>query len=231
MIKKNIKISPVVLYILISVTLWCIAMALIDGIWQPGYLIKSICKVTLSLAVTVLFSLLFPASAKELAGIFKPSKKGLLLSFMLAFGVFGIILAAYFALRHVFDFSGIVSILGEGGINPQNFVFISLYISLVNSLIEEVFFRGFAFLTLKRHAGRAIAYAFSSLAFAAYHVAIMKGWFNLPIFLLAMLGLTVGGLIFDFLNERFDNIYFSWAVHMFANFGINLVGFILLGII
>ncbi len=76
-----------------------------------------------------------------------------------------------------------------------------------------------------------IAYLFSSLSFAAYHVAIMKGWFNIPIFILAMLGLTVGGYIFDFLNEKFDNIYLSWAVHAFANFGINFIGFMLLGIL
>ena len=35
----------------------------------------------------------------------------------------------------------------------------------------------------------------------------------------------------DYLNERCENIYMSWLVHMFANFAINTVGCILFGII
>ena len=31
------------------------------------------------------------------------------------------------------------------GVNAGNFVFVALYISIVNSLLEEFFFRGFAF--------------------------------------------------------------------------------------
>ena len=44
-------------------------------------------------------------------------------------------------------------------------------------------------------------------------------------------GLIVGGCIFNYLNEKNDNIYPSWFVHMFANFAINTVGFILFGIL
>lgn len=228
---KTLKINSVAVYILFSVTLACIIMALIDGVWQPTYLVKSICKITLFMSVIALCLVLFPKSRAEFFAVFKPSKKGLAVSLLIALGVFGIIVAAYFTLRNVFDFSGIVSMLDNNGITPENFVFVSVYISFINSFIEEIFFRGFAFLTLKHHSGRMIAYLFSSFAFAAYHVAIMKGWFNIPIFILAMLGLTVGGYIFDFLNEKFDNIYLSWAVHAFANFGINFVGFMLLGIL
>ena len=35
----------------------------------------------------------------------------------------------------------------------------------------------------------------------------------------------------DYLNELNNNIYSSWFVHMFANFAINTVGFILFGVI
>ena len=43
--------------------------------------------------------------------------------------------------------------------------------------------------------------------------------------------IDVGGCIFNYLNEMNGNIYPSWFVHMFANFGINTVGFILFGVI
>ena len=97
----------------------------------------------------------------------------------------------------------------------------------MNSLLEELFFRGFLFLNLK-HRSRRFAYVFSAGAFAAYHVAMMIGWFSPVLWLLVMAGLFVGGLIFNWLNEKQESIYPSWLVHMFANFAINTIGFILL---
>ena len=47
---------------------------------------------------------------------------------------------------------------------------------------------------------------------------------------LLLFGLIIGGCIFNYLNEKNDNIYVSWIVHMFINFGINTVGGILFGI-
>ena len=57
------------------------------------------------------------------------------------------------------------------------------------------------------------------------------GWFNIGIFVLALVGLMLAGIIFNFLDEKSESIYTSWVVHMFANFGINTVGFILFGMI
>ena len=119
------------------------------------------------------------------------------------------------------------SLLDNAGVSKENFLYVSLYISLVNSLLEELFFRGLLFLNLK-HRSRRFAYVFSAGAFAAYHVAMMIGWFSPVLWLLVMAGLFVGGLIFNWLNEKQESIYPSWLVHMFANFAINTIGFILL---
>jgi ABC-type xylose transport system permease subunit len=59
----------------------------------------------------------------------------------------------------------------------------------------------------------------------------MTGWFSVPVFIITLSGLFAGGLIFNFLNEKSNNIYTSWFVHMFANFAINIIGFMLFGII
>ena len=107
----------------------------------------------------------------------------------------------------------------------------SLYISFVNSLLEEFLFRGFVFLTLKRITGKKFAYLFSATVFALYHVAMMIGWFGIGVFFIVMVGLFAGGLIFNFLNEKSSTVYPSWLVHMFANFAINTIGFILFGVI
>ena len=117
------------------------------------------------------------------------------------------------------------------GITADNFIYVSLYISLMNSFLEEFFFRGYGFITLKKYSNRLLAYVFSSSLFALYHVGMLIGMFNFGVLALLLLGLIVGGCIFNYLNESNDNIYPSWFVHMFANFAINTVGFILFGVL
>ena len=222
--KKNICL--IISIIIIS----CIVMAIVDGIIQPGYAIKSAVKIVMFLALPLLYSH-FDKSL-DLKRLFKLDKKSLVKSLALGIPIYAVIVGGYLLLKDVFDFSAITGALTDGvGVNRDNFVFVSLYISFVNSLLEEFFFRGFAFLSLKKLTSRKFSYIFSALAFALYHVAMMTGWFSPLMFIIIMAGLFAGGVIFNFLNEKSENVYTSWLVHMFANFGINTVGFILFGII
>ena len=208
----------------------CAVMATVDGIFQANYMVKSAITLVLFLGAPILYGM--REKTFSLKKLFVPEKKGLLISLLLGAVVYAVILGGYLLLKDVFDFSAITGTLTEGiGVNKENFVFVALYISFVNSLLEEFFFRGFAFLNLKNIASRKIAYIFSAFVFAAYHVAMMIGWFSLPLFALVLAGLFAGGLIFNFLNEQTGTIYSSWLFHMFANFAINTVGFILFGII
>ncbi len=220
------------LYIIISVLLSAVAMSFVDGFIQPPYLYKSILKIFLFLLVPLIYFLLFRDEISSLKQLFTPRKKDFLFALSLGAGVFAVVMLAYFLFRNYIDFSGIKDSLTSGiGVNAGNFIYVSLYISLVNSLLEEFFFRGFAFIILKKHMSRWFAYLFSSALFALYHVGMTNGWFHFLIYILAMLGLFAGGCIFDFLNEKCRNIYPSWLVHMFANFAINTVGCILFEII
>lgn len=208
------------------VIVFCVVMAIVDGVLMAHYFKKSAVKLVMFLALPILYS--FFDKKLEIKSLFVAKKKGVLNALLLGIGVYAVIVGGYFALRGVFDFSKITSALSNNiGVNKNNFLFVSLYISFVNSLLEEFFFRGFAFLTLKRVSGKGFAYIFSSLAFALYHVAMMTGWFSPVLFALVLVGLFAGGMIFNYLNEKSQSIYPSWLLHMFANFGINTVGFIL----
>ena len=205
----------------------CGIMAVVDGLWQPGYAMKSAVKLAvfglLPLVLTRLWKLI---SFKEL---FLFQKKGFFTALALGLGIYALILGGYFGLRNVFDFSQIAGSLTENaGVTKGNFLYVSLYISFVNSLLEEFFFRGFLFRNIKTQTKPAVAYGFSAILFAAYHIAMMIGWFGFGLNALMLFGLTVGGLIFNWLNEKLGCIYGSWLTHMFANFAINTVGFILL---
>ena len=208
----------------------CIAMALVDGFWQPGYFIKSAIKILLFLVAPVIYSLL--NKDIKLLSVLKPDKKGFKTAFLLAVPLYFLIIGAYLLLKNVFDFSPITTALtGDVGVTRDNFIFVALYISFVNSLLEEFFFRGFIFLGLKKIIELRSAHIISAFLFSVYHIAIMSGWFSLPIFILSMVGLFAGGIVFNLLNSKFNNIYISWLVHMFANFAINTIGLSLFGII
>ena len=219
-------------YAMASVVLSTLLMCAVDGIWQPPYLYKSIIKIGLFLLLPMLYFLLYKENGGRLKKLFTFRGRDVLIALGLGLGVFAVILGAYFLLGDYIDLSGIRDSLTSGvGVSAENFPYVALYISFVNSLLEEFFFRGFAFLTLKREMGRSFAYLFSSAAFALYHVGMTGGWFSILIYLLTMAGLFIGGCIFNFLNEKCESIYPSWIVHMFANFAINTVGLLLFGIL
>lgn len=205
----------------------CGIMGLVDGVIRPGYVPKSILKFCLFLLLPIVYSR-FDADC-SLKELLVPEKKGLLTALAMGLAVYAVILGGYFLLRNVFDFSNIArSVTEQNGVNRENFLYVALYISFVNSLLEEFFFRGFGFLTLKKVSPRRFAMIFSAAFFALYHVCMMLGWFSgLVEPLLTVAGLFVGGLIFNFFDEKQGSICLSWLIHMFANFATNTIGFIL----
>ncbi len=213
--------------LILAAALCCGMMALVDGILRPGYAVKSAIKICIFLLIPFLLTRF--DKDLQFKEIFQFRKKGFTTALLLGISLYALILGGYFLLRSVIDFSGIAGNLTQNaGVTRENFLFVSLYISFANSFLEEFFFRGFLFTNLKRCSSRRFTYIFSASAFALYHVAMMIGWFDWWLNLLVIAGLAVGGMIFNLLNEKQDCIYVSWLVHMFANFAINTIGFILL---
>ncbi len=226
------KLNKKSIYIIMTVLLSSILMSIVDGVIQPTYFYKSVFKVILFLVIPLIYFLLYKDELKHMKQLFIPKKKDFIIAISLGLIVYVVIIGAYLLLKNYIDFSSIQNSLTQGiGVNADNFIYVALYISFMNSLLEEFFFRGYSFILLKQKTNRMFAYIFSSGLFAFYHVGMTSGWFNGIIYVLAMLGLFIGGCIFNYLNEKCENIYMSWLVHMFANFAINTVGCILFGII
>lgn len=216
--------------IILIMAMSCFFMGFVDALWQPGYAVKSALKIIAFMIVPCYYSYRNKNINLKSLFIFKP--KEMVYAVSMGIGVYVFILLCYFTIGDFFDFSKVTGALNENvGVNKENFVYVAIYISFVNSLLEEFFFRGFVFMNLKKLVGRNPAYLVSSTAFGAYHVAMMTGWFSFGLFLLLLAALIAAGLLFDWLNEKQGNIYNSWFVHMFANFSINTVGFILFGIL
>jgi len=204
----------------------CCVMGFVDAFFRPGYIVKSIIKIALFLLIPMIYG--FFNKDVNIKGLIKPNKKGIAVALGMGLAVFGVVLGTYFIFRNIFNFSALTKTLNETtGVNKSNFLWVAIYISFVNSLLEEFFFRGFSFITLKKFTSRKFAYIFSSLLFSLYHIAMMIGWFGIPVIIISLVGLFVGGLIFNKFDEKSENIYLSWLVHMFANFATNAIGFIL----
>ncbi len=217
------KALPVVL-----ITLACVAMAAVDAILQPTYAVKSAVKWLLFVLVPLLYSAW--NQDISLKSLFAFRKKGIWISFAIGLGLFCAILSAYFAFSPLFDLSGITKSLGGSlGVHAGNFIYVSLYIAVVNSFLEEFFFRGFSFLCLKAKTGRKFAFLFSAAMFSLYHAAMTIGWFSPLLLCLILLVLFGTGLFLNYVDEKSQTLYNSYFMHMFANFAINTIGFILFG--
>ena len=186
------KDRRVACFICLAVILLCGIMALADGVLGLPYIPKSALKLVLFLA----FPLICGRFSKELSPVEflrlppkgdKRQRAVIIWSAAAGAVLYVAILVGYFLLRGVVDFSGITASLAEGeGITRDTFPLAAAYITLCNSFVEELFFRGFAFLALERAVGRRFAYAFSAAAFSVYHAAILDGWFSPLIFVLML---------------------------------------------
>jgi len=206
-------------------------MYMIDSIKNIEYLQKSAIKIVMFLILPTIYTL-YDTNIKLKDNFKIKSIKSLTYSIALAIGVYLGILIVYFVLKDYIDLSNIMENLkNNANVDKNNYIYIALYISFINSLLEEFFFRGFIFLNLKKISERRVAYIASASMFSVYHLAFMGTWFNPLIFIIAMAGLFVGALIFNYLNEKSGNIYNSWIVHMMANLSINTVGLIMYGFI
>lgn len=220
------------LNILFVLTIIALAfMYYVEAFWQPGFLLKSISKLTsFGLAIAVYYQLTREEFA--LFGFSQINKKSLKYILTLAVAVFLLTLLGYALIKNLIDLDNIKdNLLRKEKITKETFPYVALYISFVNSFLEELFFRGFLFGNMKSLGKRKLGYLISPLLFALYHIAIIDSWFSTPVFILMTVGLFGVGVFFNYLYEKANSFIGPWIVHILANFAINTVGFIMLGII
>ncbi len=214
-------------YIIISSLATCIILYFVEQVIGANYVVKTLAKVILFTLIPYLYVKIIKKSTVAVELNFKKlDKKHLKLGFLLGISSFLIILVAYLLLGQYIDFSRIASELqNKSKITPTSFIFVGLYIIFGNSFLEEIFFRGFIFLSLYELKSKRLAYVYSSVLFGLYHIAIFKTWFNLGLIALALFGLVVVGFLFNWIDTKSENFINSWIVHILADSAIILIGF------
>ena len=160
---------------------------------------------------------------KDLFSI-RGNKKSIRAALFFSIGVFVFILAAFLAINPLLDRAMIVGALANVGITRDNYFFALAYYLLANVALEELFFRGFLFSTLYRMDVKRYAHAYSSLLFAVYHIAVMRGGVTPGLLALATVGLVFVGLLLNEIVRRCESVIGSYAVHMSASLAIGLIG-------
>ena len=219
--KKKI-ITAVIMAILALVV-----MTYIEKVLQPGYLIKSIVKLFVLGGSILLYAVLYKEDLFDLIHLQKkkPSKK--LILFMV-FAYLGIIVL-YLLLSRYIDLNSIRDkLMAKEHLSRNNFLFIFSYIIIVNSFLEESFFRGFLYQVFKKQKMERAGIIFSALVFALYHISIMDGWFNPFIMAFGIAGLFLTGIFLQLVCRYEDSLIGSWLVHGSANLAINTIATIML---
>lgn len=216
------------MYIVLSLFVFSFLVTFVDAFVHPPYFSKIPIKILFFLVLPLFYFVINKEAFCDFKSLFRFRKKGLVMSILLGVGLYIIIVGGFLLTRNVFDYSAVTKSLTEGmGITKENYIYVVVYISFANSFLEEFFFRGFGFVLVKKYTCRLFAYLYSPLLFAFYHVGMTFAMFEPVLLMLVMAGLVLGGVIFNHLNEKNENIYASWFTHMFANFAMHTVGFIL----
>ncbi|WP_210470650.1 CPBP family intramembrane glutamic endopeptidase [Sporosarcina sp. 6E9] len=186
---------------------------------EVSYVWKTMAKIILFLVIPLI---VFRKTKLTFLELKKTGRTSLRIAFFSGLVIMFVIIAAFILLMPSIDIDSLLLDLNErAGVTASVFPFVALYILIGNSLLEEFFFRGLLPSFFKHKFYRLLI---PSLLFAVYHIAIFLPWFSLPILLLAVIGLWVGGFIFQWVNERSGTILPSWIIHMFADIGVLLVG-------
>ena len=216
--------------LLISVGMLVLLMAPVDLWLAPNYWVKSAVKIILFVVIPLVLNRVF--NWVDLSELLKFKQKGRKLIVIGSLMIYGFIIGVYLIVGQWFDLSGVTVTLEETmAINRDNFIFVALYIPIVNAFIEEFFFRGILFLALSKYIKSGYAYFISAGIFSFYHVGIMTNWFTIPLFLLLVFSLIIAGLLFNWINAKTGSIYGSYFIHAVSNLAINTIGLHLFGII
>ena len=198
-------------------------MILAEQLLRPSYWWKSLLKIALFGGSILLYAGLFREKLRDVLNLRKklPDRRLILL----VAGSYLFIIAAYFLLKNRLDLAHIrEQLLSKEHLTRQNFIFVFLYIILVNSFLEEAFFRGLSFTVFRKQGLRKTGYLYSAFLFSVYHIGILSSWMHPLLFALVLLGLFGAGLFLAVLSDRQETLFAGWMIHAGANLAINTIG-------
>ncbi|MFD2371142.1 CPBP family intramembrane glutamic endopeptidase [Brevibacillus sp. GCM10020057] len=95
-----------------------------------------------------------------------------------------------------------------------------LYLTIVNSLLEELFWRGFVLQRLVLGMSRFVAILLTSFFYSLYHLVVSTVLFGFGWGCCITLIVFAVGSVWGRMKERFPSVYPTWFSHMLADLGL-----------
>jgi membrane protease YdiL (CAAX protease family) len=156
--------------------------------------------------------------------------RGLLTGIALGLVLGGIILGFWELWgRQLVDVERLAEVEREAGLTtPRRFVLFALYLTFLNSAMEEYVWRWFAFVHCETLVGARAAVVLSAGFFTLHHAITFAVQFAPPAAALASLGVFVGGCVWSWCYLRFRSVWPGWISHVFADLAGLWIGWTLL---
>ena len=118
-------------------------------------------------------------------------------------------------------------------VGPVAAVIVVLFLSFLNSALEELHFRAWLDQELSQIAGNVIGIGISAMAFGGMHMLIFFGLPDLPLILIALaaIGLAIGGVCWSLLMRQPGGIHAAWWSHgltdaLLLGWGLHWLGYV-----
>jgi len=113
-----------------------------------------------------------------------------------------------------------------GASAPLAFLALATFYSVLHSLMEEYYWRGFVFSELATMMPSDAAIALSSVAFMAHHVILLWLYFRSTWWLIPLLsaGVAVGGGLWAWLYRKTASLLGPWLSHMLVDAALMAAG-------
>lgn len=108
------------------------------------------------------------------------------------------------------------------GINRSSVWGFSIYLVLINSLLEELFWRGFVLQRMRASLSFWMSIGLSSFFYSLYHLIISSILFGVWNGLLITGLVFCAGIIWGWMKGLFPSIYPNWFSHLMADLGLAL---------
>lgn len=198
-------------------------LLLLEGSLELTYIPKQLLRIGLFLVIPMALIYFVEKSTLQKKFHFgKPTWKEIKIALLSSAVIFIGTVGGYYVLRTIFVPSTTIEGLESIGVTVENMLFWGLYLSIVNSFVEEFFFRGIIYVSIETYS-ELKAIIFSALLFSIYHGLLFYNIFEWYTVIFTLVGLFIIGMFFAFVNRYGKAFVNSYIVHIFANIGCVLV--------
>ncbi len=147
----------------------------------------------------------------------------------------GIALGSLFFLIIYFSFSflnkylintdQINTLMTDWNFEKSNILFLMIIMIFANSILEEIFWRGYIFYNFKSYCNIKWAIVFTAFFYCLYHFITTYDLFSLIYGVVFTLIIFLTGIIWGYLRNKYESIYIPMISHLMANLSIMLIYF------